>query len=310
MKEGDLLFVIDRRPFEAEVARARARLSQAKAAQSLAQANLQRAVSLQRSQTISKEEAEIRISESKEADANVEQAQAELDAANLQLQFTEIRSPISGIAGRYLVSRGNLVQGGSGTATLLTTIVPHDPIYVYFESDEAAVLSAIRGFFAGRSPGREEPGSRPVEMQLADETGFPHKGEIDFVDNQLNSDTATMLIRGKFKNEDYFFTPGMFARVRVPTGKEHDVLMVPEEAIVSDLTARFVWLLGRDNIVERRKVELGARQGALRVIREGLSAGDQVVIRGIQMLRPGSKVTPQEGPIPLPDKAGKTQPDG
>ncbi len=310
VKEGDLLFVIDRRPFEAEVARARARLSQARAAQSLALANLQRALSLQRSQTISKEEAEVRISESKEADANVEQAQAELDAANLQLQFTEIRSPIAGIAGRYLVSRGNLVQGGSGTATLLTTIVPHDPIYVYFESDEAAVLSAIRGYFAGRSPGREEPGSRPVEMQLADETGFPHKGEIDFVDNQLNSNTATMLIRGKFKNEDYFFTPGMFTRVRVPTGKEHDVLMVPEEAIVSDLTARFVWLLGPDNIVERRKVEVGARHGASRVIREGLSAGDKVVIRGIQVLRPGSKVTPQEGQIPLPDKAGKTQPDG
>jgi RND family efflux transporter MFP subunit len=310
VKEGDLLFVIDRRPFEAEVARARAKLSQAKAAQSLARANLQRAQSLQRSQTISKEEAEIRLSESQQADADVEEAQAELDAANLQLQFTEIRSPISGIAGRYLVSRGNLVQGGSGAATLLTTVVPHDPIYVYFESDEAAVLSAIRRYFAGRSPGRGEPGSRPVEMQLADESGFPHKGEIDFVDNQLNSDTATMLIRGKFENEDYFFTPGMFARVRVPAGKEQDALMVPEEAIVSDLTARFVWLLGPDDTVERRKVETGARHGALRVIREGLAADDKVVIRGVQVLRPGSKVTPQEGQIPLPGKPDKAQPDG
>jgi RND family efflux transporter MFP subunit len=147
-------------------------------------------------------------------------------------------------------------------------------------------------------------------MQLADETGFPHKGEIDFVDNQLNSDTATMLIRGKFENEDYFFTPGMFARVRVPAGKEQDALMVPEEAIVSDLTARFVWLLGPDDTVERRKVETGARHGALRVIREGLAADDKVVIRGVQVLRPGSKVTPQEGQIPLPGKPDKAQPDG
>ena len=180
VKEGALLFVIDKRPFEAEVGRARARLSQAKAAQSLAKANLERAKKLASTQVISKEEADIRVSEAMQADADVEQATAELDSANLQLGFTDVRSPITGISSRHFVTRGNVVQGGSGEGTLLTTIVPHDPIYVYFEADEAAVISAIRRYFEGGQPGRGDPGSRPIEMQLADEKNFPHKGEDRF----------------------------------------------------------------------------------------------------------------------------------
>ena len=268
VKEGALLFVIDKRPFEAEVNRAKARLSQAKAAQSLANANLERAKKLASTQVISKEEADVRVSEAMQADADVEQAIAQLDSANLQLGFTDVRSPITGIASRHLVTRGNVVQGGSGEGTLLTTVVPHDPIYVYFEADEAAVISAIRRYFQGTQPGRGERASRPVEMQLSDEKNFPHKGEIDFVDNQLDPRSNTMEMRGRFENPDRFFTPGMFARVRVPSGGPQEALLVPEEAIVSDLTARFLWVLKSDGTVERRPVELGGRHGTLRVVRQ------------------------------------------
>ena len=303
VKEGTLLVVIDKRPFEAEVGRAKARLSQALAGQSLARANLERAKKLAHTQVISKEEADIRQSEALQADADVEQAAAGLESANLQLDYTDVRSPITGIAGRYLVTRGNVVQGGSVEGTLLTTIVPHDPIYVYFEADEASVIRAIRRFFQGRAPGRGGPGARPVEMQLADEKNFPHKGEIDFVDNRLDPTSNTMKMRGRFANSDRFFTPGMFARVRVPSGGPRQVMLVPQEAIVSDLTARFVWVLKPDGTVERRPVELGSRQGYLRVIHGGLAATDKVVIKGVQGLRPGVKVNPHDGAIVFPEEA-------
>jgi membrane fusion protein, multidrug efflux system len=303
VKEGALLFVIDKRPFEAEVNRAEARLSQAKAAQSLANANLERAKKLASTQVISKEEADVRVSEAMQADADVEQAIAQLDSAKLQLGFTDVRSPITGIASRHLVTRGNVVQGGSGEGTLLTTVVPHDPIYVYFEADEAAVISAIRRYFEGTQPGRGDRASRPVEMQLSDEKNFPHKGEIDFVDNQLDPTSNTLEMRGRFENADRFFTPGMFARVRVPSGGPQQALLIPEEAIVSDLTARFLWVLKPDGAVERRPVELGGRHGNLRVIRSGVAAEDKVVIKGIQTLRPDTKVTPHEGSIADPTGA-------
>jgi membrane fusion protein, multidrug efflux system len=303
VKEGALLFVIDKRPFQAEVNRAEARLSQAKAAQSLAKANLERAKKLASTQVISKEEADVRVSEAMQADADVEQAIAQLDAANLQLGFTDVRSPITGIAGRHLVTRGNVVQGGSGEGTLLTTVVPHNPIYVYFEADEAAVISAIRRYFEGTQPGRGDRASRPVEMQLADEKNFPHKGQIDFVDNQLDPTSNTLEMRGRFENSDRFFTPGMFARVRVPAGGPQEAVLVPEEAIVSDLTARFLWVLRPDGTVEHRPVELGGRQGNLRVVRSGVTPEDKVVIKGIQTLRPDVKVTPHEGSIADPTGA-------
>jgi RND family efflux transporter MFP subunit len=303
VKEGALLFVIDKRPFEAEVNRAEARLSQAKAAQSLANANLERAKKLASTQVISKEEADVRVSEAMQADADVEQAIAQLDSAKLQLGFTDVRSPITGIASRHLVTRGNVVQGGSGEGTLLTTVVLHNPIYVYFEADEAAVIRAIRRFFEGTQPGRGDRASRPIEMQLADEKDFPHKGEIDFVDNQLDPTSNTLEMRGRFENADRFFTPGMFARVRVPSGGPQQALLIPEEAIVSDLTARFLWVLKPDGAVERRPVELGGRHGNLRVIRSGVAAEDKVVIKGIQTLRPDTKVTPHEGSIVDPTGA-------
>ncbi len=299
--EGDLLFSIDPRPFVAEVNRAKAGLAQANAAASLGRANLKRAIELARTQVISKEEADIRQSESLQADADVEEARANLDAATLQLDYTKISAPISGIAGRYLVTRGNLIQGGSGQGTLLTTVVPHDPIYAYFETDEAAVLSSIRRFFEGKIAGRGEEGSRPIEMELADETDFPRRGEVDFIDNQLDTDTATLLIRGKFENDNFLLTPGMFARVRVPASDEYDAILIPDEAIGADLSQRFVWVLGEDNKVERRTVELGPHHQKLRIVRSGLSTDDQLVIRGTQTLRPGTEVKPEEGRIDTGD---------
>ena len=303
VKEGTLLFVIDKRPFEAEVNRAKARLSQAKAAQSLANANLERAKKLASTQVISKEEADVRVSEAMQADADVEQAIAQLDAANLQLGFTDVRSPITGIAGRHLVTRGNVVQGGSGEGTLLTTVVPHDPIYVYFEADEAAVISAIRRYFEGTQPGR---GDRLRDRSKCNcRTKRISHTRARSISSTINSipGSNTMEMRGRFENADRFFTPGMFARVRVPSGGPQETLLVPEEAIVSDLTARFLWVLKPDGTVERRPVELGGRHGNLRVVRGGVAEQDKVVIKGIQTLRPDSKVTPHEGSIADPTDA-------
>ncbi|MDX2080086.1 MAG: efflux RND transporter periplasmic adaptor subunit [Terrimicrobiaceae bacterium] len=294
VREKDLLFVIDQRPYAAEVARAEARLLQARAAQSLARANLERSRQLRSSQAISKEEADIRTSEAMQAEANVAQAEAELSSARLQLDYTEVRTPIAGIVSRRLVTPGNIVQGGTTEGTLLTTVVPHHPIYAYFEADEAAVLAGIRRYFAGRQPGRGEPGHRPIEMQLVDEKGFPWKGEIDFFDNQINPGTSTLEMRGRFENPDNFLTPGMFVRVRVPAGGEREVILVPRDAIVSDLTARFVWVLQPDQTAIRRPVELGNVYGAFRVVESGLSPEDKIIIRGFQFLRPGTKVAAEE----------------
>ena len=303
VEEGTLLFVIDKRPFEAEVSRAKARLSQAKAAQSLAKANLERAKKLASTQVISKEEADIRVREAMQADADVEQAAAQLDSANLQLGFTDVRSPITGIAGRYLVTRGNVVQGGSGEGTLLTTIVPHDPIYVYFEADEAAVISAIRRYFEGGQPGRGDPGSRPVEMQLSDEKIF------------LTRARSTSLITSSIPRR----TPWRcVAGLQIPTAF-HARHVCPRAGAIrwseaGDSCAPGSHCLRFDGAL-RLGVEVrrhggapaggasGGRHGSLRVVRDGLTAGDKVVIKGIQILRPDVKVTPHEGSIADPEDA-------
>ncbi len=306
VKEGDLLFEIDPRPFAAEVARAEAKLEQSKAAASLAAANLDRAADLVKKNAIAKQEYDIRLSESQQGAADVQAAEAELDAARLQLGFTKVSAPISGIAGRQLVTRGNLVNGGTSQATMLTTVVPHDPIYVYFEMDEAAFMASVRRVFAGEMPGRGK-GKLPVEMGLIDEKGYPHTGEINFVDNRLNQQTATMLVRGRFENPESFLTPGQFGRVRVPASLKHKALLIPDEAINSDQSVKFVWVVKENNEAERRKVELGSLQDGLRVVREGLAAGERLVVRGIQLVRPGAKVNPQ--PTEIEAAAGDAEAD-
>lgn len=294
VKAGDLLFIIDPRPFEAKVNRLKAQLTQAEAALSLAQANLKRAERLIESNAISQEDADIRKSEALQAEADLAAAEAELKLAELDLGFTRVTAPIDGIADRHEVTVGNVVNGESVNATLLTTIVPHDPIYAYFEVDERSFLRNVRRYFEGELPGRGK-GSIPVEMGLADEEGFPFKGETNFASNQLDRDTATLTVRAIFQNPDEFLTPGLFCRLRTQSSKEKDTILIPDSAVGSDQTLRYVWVIGENNLAERRTVELGPKHEGLRIVRTGLTTDETIVINGIQFVRPGAPVTPQPG---------------
>jgi len=291
VKKGDLLFVIDQRPFQAQVNRRKAQVSQADAALSLAKANLKRSKKLITSQAISQEEADIRNSEALQAEADLAAANAELEAVALDLSFTKVTAPIDGIADRHFVTEGNLVTGDQ---TSLTTLVPHHPIYAYYEVDERSFLRGVRQHFEGEQPGRGSDVQIPAYLGLDDEEGYPHKGVIDFASNQLDPNTATMTIRARFQNENEFLTPGLFARIRVPASKEKESILIPDTAIGSDQTIKYVWVVAADNTPERRHLELGPKHDGYRIVRSGLSTEDRIVIKGIQFIRPGITLAPQE----------------
>jgi RND family efflux transporter MFP subunit len=295
VKAGDLLAVIDPRPFQAQVNRLEAQVTQAEAALQLADANLKRAIRLIENKAISQEEADIRKSESLQASADVAAAEAELAAAQLDLDFTRVIAPIDGIADRHIVSAGNLVNN----STVLTTIVPHSPIYAYFEVDERSFLRDIRRHQGDAKAGNKTNLNALAEMGLDDEPGFPHMGLIDFTSNRLNPNTATITLRALFENADEFLTPGLFARVRIPLGDAKQSVLIPDAAISSDQSLKYVWVLGKDNMPERRTIELGPKFQGLRIVRSGLSADEQIVINGIQYVRAGAPVTPQEAEVAL-----------
>ena len=300
IKKDDLLFTIDQRPFKAEVSRAEAAVAQSKAALKLAKSNLKRANSLIKENAISQQDFDLRLSESEQAVANVQVTEAALTQANLDLGFTEIRAPIQGVAGEPMITEGNLISGGSATSTLLTTIVPHRPIYAYFEIDEASALANVRRVMEGKLPGRGEgDGGLPVEMQLKDESGFPHMGYIDFVDNRLDRDTATLSARARFENKDRFLTPGLFARVRMQTSEKYDAVLIPDAAIGTMQSIKYVWVVTPENKAERRVVVLGPLHESLRIVRSGLEGNEKIVITGLQMVRPGSPLNVTEGEIKL-----------
>lgn len=295
VKAGDLLAVIDPRPFQAQVNRLKAQVAQAEAALQLAESNLKRANRLIENKAISQEEADVRKSESLQASADLAAAEAELAAAQLDLDFTRVTAPIDGIVDRYIVTAGNLVNN----STRLTTIVPHSPIYAYFEVDERSFLRDIR-----RSQNELQQGTQSnihviAEMGLDDEDGFPHKGLINFKSNQLNPNTATITLRALFENADEFLTPGLFARVRIPLGPAKESLLIPDAAISSDQSLKYVWVLGKDNMPLRRTIELGPKYQGLRVVRSGLSTSDQIVVNGLSFVRPGAPVNPQESEVAL-----------
>lgn len=305
VKKGDLLYVIDPRPFEAVVNRLKARVGEAEAGLTLAESNLKRAKGLIERNSISQEEADIRNSESLRAAAALEAAKAELAAAELELEFTRVTAPIDGIIDRELVTVGNLVNGESNNATLLTTIVQHDPIYAYYEIDERSFLRNVRRFFAGEAPGRGENVELPAYLGLEDEEGYPHEGRINFASNQLDPNTATITIRGIFENKDEFLTPGLFARIRVPVSKERDGLLIPDSAVISDQSLKVVWVVDDKNMANRKTVKLGSKYEGLRIVRSGLEPTDRIVITGFQFLQPGMKVDPKPGKIEsTPEKDG------
>jgi multidrug efflux system membrane fusion protein len=288
VRKGDLLFVIDPRPYRAALDQAQAQLERARAEARLAQAQDTRAESLIEARAISREEFEIRRSATAQGQAAVRAAEAAVAAAQLDLQFTQVRSPIDGRAGRAMVTEGNLAQAD---ATLLTTVVSQDPVHVYFETDEQTYLR----YQDLARKGERDSERNPVRVGLANETGYPHTGTVDFIDNQVDPATGTMRARAVLRNPDRYFTPGLFARVQLPGSGEFRALLVDDKAVLTDQDRKYVYVLGAQNKAERRDVVLGAQINGLRVVQSGLKPGDKVIVGGVQkVFFPGMPVSPKQ----------------
>jgi len=289
VKKGEVLFVIDPRPYQAELARAEAQLAGARTRAELAKSEVDRAERLIAVKAISREEFETRTSTRNESTAEIQAAQAAVVTARLNLEWTEVRSPIAGRVSRAEVTEGNLVQAGPPEATLLTRVVSLDPIYAYFDGDEQTYL-------AFRELARTADGGKrtriPVFLGLANEQGFPHEGYVDFVDNQLDPKTGTIRTRAVFSNKDRLFTPGLFARIKLVGSEHRPTPLIQDRAVGTDQDKKFVLVLKPDSTVDYRPVQVGRLIDGLRIVESGLKPGEQIVINGLQRARPGSKVAP------------------
>jgi RND family efflux transporter MFP subunit len=293
VKQGDLLFVIDPRPFERALEQARAELFAATTKVENANLDIVRGKPLVERQIISGKTFDDRMSIVRDAQASVKVAEAKVSSAELDLSFTSMVSPITGRISRTLVTAGNWVSaGGTANATLLTTIVSKDPIYIYFDVSENNYIKYRRLTERGVSSGAAEIGT-PVELALPDERGFPHKARLDFLDNRLDQGTSTLRARAVIGNPTEFFSPGLFARVRVTGTAPYAAVLLPDEAIGTDQTNKYVYVVGDDDTVIRRNVKLGPLYEGMRVVREGVAAEEWVIIRGLQRARPGGKVSPK-----------------
>ena len=291
VEQGQLLFVVDRRPFEAEVARAHAELARVTTQLKSAQLEFERGERLASSRAMSRETMEERRATRDAAQAEAAAASARLRAAKLELGYTEVRAPISGRSSDIRVDAGNLLSGGSADSTILTTIVSLDPIELEIEASEAEFLRLTRLSQSGVRPSsRDQP--NPVQARLLDETEWAHLGHMTFVDNQLDVNSGTMRGRATFPNRDLLLLPGMFARARLGGTQSHDAVLIPDSAIVADQATKLVMVLDADNVVNARPVTLGPLIDGLRVVRTGLTKNDRLVVNGIQRARPGTSVSP------------------
>ncbi len=292
VRKGDLLFEIDARPFQAEVDRLRAELERVRATVQRATSELQRAEKLSTEDAMSPEERDRRKAFAQESAAQVSAVEAALRAAELNLEFTRVTSPIDGRVGRAIVTAGNLVSSGPGEATLLTTVVSLDPIYASFEADEQTFLRYGDLAREGKRASARQTGL-PIHMALASEEGFPHEGRLDFLDNQINPATGTIRGRTIFRNPDLSLTPGSFVRLRLPGSGKYRALLIQDRAVGTDLDKRYVYVVAAGGTVEYRAVQLGPIVDGLRVVRSGLKPADVVVINGLQRVRPGAQIDPQ-----------------
>ena len=292
VQRGSLLFQIDPRPFQAEVDRLRAELARARATGQRADSELQRAERLRAENAISKEEHDRRAAFAQESVAQASADEAALRAAELNLEFTQVTSPITGRVGRAIVTEGNLVSSGPGEATLLTTVVSLDPVYAYFDADEQIFLKYAAGRGGPRPTNRARSTDLPIRMALSSDEGFPHVGHLDFLDNQVDGGTGTIRARAIFRNADGMLTPGLFARLRLAGTGTYQGLLIQDRAVGTDLSKKFVYVVGPKNDIQYRTVTLGPIVDGLRVVRSGLEAGESVVINGLQRVRPGVEVTP------------------
>lgn len=292
VKQGDLLFSIDRRPYEAIVERAEALLAQAKTTADLAAVEAKNATALRQGQAISLEESERRLKSAAGEQAAVRGAEAAVRAAKLDLEFTEVRAPISGRVSDARVTAGNLVTGGAqGASTLLTTIVALDPIYCDIEVDERSALKYRQMHKDGERKSALF-GAIPAEMALINQAGWPHAGQIDFVDNEINPATGTIRARAVFPNADRLMSPGFFAKVRIPGSGEYDALLIRDTAVGDDQGSSFVWVIDAEDKVVYRPITLGPMVDGMRIVRTGLKADERVVVLGLMSVRNGVKVKP------------------
>lgn len=296
VKEGDLLYIIDPRPYQAKYDQAQANLNRALATLELARNDLDRAEQLYKSHTIAEDVYDARSKQKNEAAATVEATRAAVASTNLDLEFTHIRAPITGRISKSQVTEGNLVKGGDMESTLLTTIMALDPIYVYFTVDERSMLRYLRGK-KPVSGAPAEDATHPVWVRLGDEVDYQHKGQLDFVDNQFDKATGTMEIRGIIPNPDFMLLPGMFANVQMLGEEPYPALLIPDSAISIDQTIKFVYVVSQNNVAIRREVVTGHLLDGLRVIRSGLQAGDRVILTGLQSVEANKPVNPKPGTI-------------
>ena len=299
VKQGDLLFTIDKRPFQNTVAQVRGTLTQAKANLSFTEADLERAKQLVRDRTITEQTFDQRTQAFRGAQASVAANEAAVRQAELDLEFTELRAPVAGRIGDRRVSPGNLVTGGAGgTTTMLATIVSLDPIRFEFTMDEASYLRYERFSGSGKEvTGRD--GGVVVGLKLLDEKTFDHRGYMDFVDNVIDRSSGTIRARAVFSNPDGVLTPGMFGRIRVPGSPTYNAMLVPDAAIGTEQIRKFVLVVGDDDTAVQKYVTLGPlSEDNLRIIKDGIKADDRVVVNGLMRVRPGQKVTAQEQGVP------------
>ena len=303
VKKGDLLFVIDPRPYEIALQQARAGLQTAQSALELANQQLARTTELKRSDYASGEVLDQRVQQQKGALATIEQAKASVRSAELNLEFTRITAPQSGRISAHRVSLGNLIGGGQGggATTLLTTIVSLDPIHLDFDMSESDYLAYQRFL---QSPHAGKDVDRTIEASLSDEDTWKHKGVLDFVDNELDRSSGTIHARASLPNKDLLIAPGQFARLRLPMSANTEQLLVPDLAVSSDQSRKVVMTVAPDGTVVPKLVEVGILDGDLRVIKSGLGPDDRVIINGLMRSRPGTKVTPKPGTIAPPPAEG------
>jgi len=292
VKEGQTLFTIEPDEYQAIHEQSLSRIDLNAANLELAKAKHARNETLVRTGAVTREEYEETRAAVLSAEASITAAKADANRTAVDLKYTVLKSPISGRIDRNYVSKGNLLTGGQGEGTLLTKIVKEQPMYVYFDVDERSLL----GYLRKRAESRDEaPGSlRDIglacSLQLADEPDYSHEGQIDFAASEVDKSTGTARIRAVFPNENHALVSGLFVRVRIPVSKPYEALMVPEKALATDQSIKFVYVVGADNTATRRSVELGEQRGEMRIVASGLAAGDRVIVKGLQRVKPGQKV--------------------
>jgi RND family efflux transporter MFP subunit len=300
VKKGDVLVRIDPRWHQAEFDRRQAEFQQAKVRLENSKREADRSAQLLADKAISTEESDARQSRYQEAKAAVLAAGAALDSARLDLEYTEVRSPIAGRVSRAFLTEGNYVSGIAGAATLLTTIVSVDPVYVYADIDENSLLK-FNELIRAKKLETNGDGKIPVALQLADEQDFPHNGYIESFDNRLVPETGSILLRAVFPNSDGRIVPGLFARIRLPLSEKHPALLVEERAVGTDQAQKFVLRITPTNTVEYRPVTLGPLLSGKRIVRSGLEGSERIVVNGIARIRPGMPVSPQEAVATNPE---------